>query len=39
MGVKEKVKEMVDKILTGDTTINVCDIVRYIKENKDESRN
>ena len=39
MSLEEKVREMADRILAGDNTINVCDIVKYIKENRDESRN
>ena len=32
---KDTIDKMVKRILGGDTTINVCDIVRYIKkENK-----
>ena len=30
----KKVQNMVDRILNGDTTINVTDIVKFIKEKK-----
>ena len=29
-----KIKEMIDKILNNDTSIDVSDIVKYVKENK-----
>ncbi len=34
---KDTIDKMVKRILGGDTTINVCDIIKYIKENKDET--
>ena len=32
MTLEEEVKQMVDKILTGDNTVNVTDIVKLINE-------
>ena len=36
---KDKINKMVHLILNGDRTINVCDIVGYIKKEKDNETN
>ena len=36
---KDKIKKMVHLILNGDRTYDVCDIVSYIKKEKDNDTN
>ena len=37
MTLEEEVKQMVDKILTGDNTVNVTDIVKLINERRGDN--
>ena len=39
MTLEEEVKQMVDKILAGDKTINVTDIVKLINERRKSDEN
>ena len=39
MTLEEEVKQMVDRILAGDKTINVTDIVKLINERRENNEN